>query len=280
MGTMTEFALLVLGLAGLWFGTEITIRGAVTLANRLGISEFIIGVAVLSIGSDLPELAISIDGALKSLAGGDASDVVIGTALGSYLGQLGFVLGFVALFQRLTLSHGTILRHGAALVGSLVLLALTGLDGVITRFEGVMLVSAYVVYFAALFVGPGTFTKEESEQPPTGLGVAWILLVVGLVIVVVGAELTVSNAIRLAVSMNVSEAFVSIVLITAIAGRAWCGWACPQTVYMEFLFRPIDRAKQIFHVNRLRTRPTTPRATCDCGYQHNTKKHAEHQKCQ
>ena len=213
MGTMTEFALLVLGLAGLWFGTEITIRGAVTLANRLGISEFIIGVAVLSIGSDLPELAISIDGALKSLAGGDASDVVIGTALGSYLGQLGFVLGFVALFQRLTLSHGTILRHGAALVGSLVLLALTGLDGVITRFEGVMLVSAYVVYFAALFVGPGTFTKEEAEQPPTGLGVAWILLVVGLVIVVVGAELTVSNAIRLAVSMNVSEAFVSIVLI-------------------------------------------------------------------
>ena len=35
--------------------------------------------------------------------------------------------------------------------------------------------------------------------------------------------------------------FVSIVLVTAIAGRAWCGWACPQTVYMEFLFRPIDR---------------------------------------
>jgi cation:H+ antiporter len=213
MGTLTEFALLVAGLAGLWFGTELTIRGAVTLANRLGISEFIIGVAVLSVGSDLPELAISVDGALKAFAGGDASDVIVGTALGSYLGQLGFVLGFVALFQQLGLSHGTILRHGAALVGSLLLLALFGWDGVVTRIEGTLLVAAYVGYFAALFLGSGSFTTEESEQPSTGLGLAWVLLAVGLVIVVVGAEMTVSSAIRLAVSMDVSEAFVSIVLI-------------------------------------------------------------------
>ena len=213
MGTTTEFVLLILGLAGLWFGTEITIRGAVTIASRLGISEFIIGVAVLSVGSDLPELAISIDGALKSFAGGDASDVILGTALGSYLGQLGFVLGFVALFQRLTLPHGTILRHGAVLVGALLLLAFVGWDGIVTRFEGLLLVAAYVAYFVALFLGPDTFSGEESEHGETGLGRAWVLLLVGLVIVVVGAEMTVSNAIGLAESMDVSEAFVSIVLI-------------------------------------------------------------------
>ena len=213
MGTMTEFALLIAGLAGLWFGTEITIRGAVTLANRLGISEFIIGVAVLSVGSDLPELAIAVDGALKAFGGGDASNVIVGTALGSYLGQLGFVLGFVALFQQLTLSHGTILRHGAALVGALLLLALFGYDGVVTRLEGVLLVAAYVGYFAALFLGPGSFTTEEAEQKPTGLAMAWVLLLVGLVIVVVAAEMTVSSAIRLAVAMDISEAVVSIVLI-------------------------------------------------------------------
>ena len=45
----------------------------------------------------------------------------------------------------------------------------------------------------------------------------------------------------LLLALTMLTAFVSIVLITAVTGRAWCGWACPQTVYMEYLFRPIDR---------------------------------------
>ncbi len=45
----------------------------------------------------------------------------------------------------------------------------------------------------------------------------------------------------LLLALTMLTAFISIVFITAVTGRAWCGWACPQTVYMEFLFRPIDR---------------------------------------
>ena len=75
-----DYLSLLFGLAGLWFGTELTIRGAVTVAARLGVSEFIVGVAILSIGSDLPELAIAIDGAIINLRSGDASDVIVGTA--------------------------------------------------------------------------------------------------------------------------------------------------------------------------------------------------------
>ena len=56
-----DFTFLILGLAGLWFGTEVTIRGAIAIANRYGVSEFIVGVVILSIGSDLPELAVAID---------------------------------------------------------------------------------------------------------------------------------------------------------------------------------------------------------------------------
>lgn len=213
MQLLLELALLAVGLAGLWFGTELTIRGAVRIADRLGISEFVIGVAVLSVGSDLPELAIAVDGALKTVAGGDASDVVVGTALGSYLGQLGFVLGFVALFKRLDLAPGTAWRHGFALVGALLLLALFGYDGVVTRLEGALLVTAYIVYFTAMFLGGGSFDTEETGEPPEKLAVAWILLAAGLVIVTGGADLTVSTAISLAGTMGVSESFVSIVLI-------------------------------------------------------------------
>ena len=73
-------AVVGLGLAGLWFGTEVTIRGAVSAAKRFGVSEFIVGVVILSIGSDLPELAIAIDAGMKNLAGGDYSNVVVGSA--------------------------------------------------------------------------------------------------------------------------------------------------------------------------------------------------------
>lgn len=212
MQMLIELVLLVAGLAGLWFGTELTIRGAVRVADRLGISEFVIGVAVLSVGSDLPELAIAVDGALKTVAGGDASDVIVGTALGSYLGQLGFVLGFVALFQHLSLRRTTVWRHGAALVGALLLLAVFGYDGMVSRIEGTLLVIVYAGYFFAMFMGSESFS-DEAKGGSEKLTVAWLLLAIGLVVVVVGAEVTVSTAIRLAATMGVSEAFVSIVLI-------------------------------------------------------------------
>ena len=63
-----DVVLLIVGLAGLWLGTEVTIHGAVSVANRFGVSEFVIGVAVLSVGSDLPELAIAVDAERPSRA--------------------------------------------------------------------------------------------------------------------------------------------------------------------------------------------------------------------
>ena len=157
-----DLLLLIAGLAGLWFGTEITIRGAVSISSRLGISEFVVGVAVLSVGSDLPELAIAIDGAIKNLVGEGASDVVVGTALGSYLGQLGLVLGCAALILNLTLPRGIALRHGGALLGSLLLLGIVGVDGIVTRLEGVGLTFAYIIYLVALFADPSTQRSRAS----------------------------------------------------------------------------------------------------------------------
>ena len=81
-----DIVLLVLGLAGLWLGTEVTIHGAVPIAKRYSVSEFTIGLVVLSIGSDLPELSIAIDAGLKNSDGGNYTDVVVGSALGSSLG--------------------------------------------------------------------------------------------------------------------------------------------------------------------------------------------------
>jgi len=208
-----DYLSLLFGLAGLWYGTELTIRGAVTVASRLGVSEFIVGVAILSIGSDLPELAIAIDGALINLHAGDASDVVVGTAIGSSLGQIGFVLGTAALLSYLTLPRSMVFQHGSVLLGSAVLLGVFGFDGTVSRTEGIGLLVVYFIYFAALFGDRRKSSDPDAQDGAIATPRAWLYLLVGLGIVGICAELTVSGAIAVAAALNISETFVAVVII-------------------------------------------------------------------
>jgi cation:H+ antiporter len=208
-----DYLSLLLGLAGLWYGTELTIRGAVTVASRLGVSEFIVGVAILSIGSDLPELAIAIDGAMINLRAGDASDVVVGTAVGSSLGQIGFVLGTAALLSYLTLPRSVVFQHGSVLLGSVLLLGIFGFDGTVSRTEGIALLVVYIIYFAALFGDRRNRSDPDGEHEGDVTTKAWLFLAIGLGIVGVCAELTVSGAIAVAATLAISETFVAVVII-------------------------------------------------------------------
>ena len=81
---MLEFLLLVAGLVGLWFGSEILIKGAMSLADRYNLSEALFGMLVLAIGTDLPEIFVAFDASFRSLAGEDLSGIVIGSATLNY----------------------------------------------------------------------------------------------------------------------------------------------------------------------------------------------------
>ena len=209
---MELFALLA-GLAGLWLGTELTIHGAVAVAERLGVPEFIVGLTVLSIGSDLPELAIAVDAAIWNLRAGEASDVAVGSALGSCLGQIGFVLGITGLIGFLKLPKKVVYQQGSMLLGSLVLLGVFGLDGQVTRVEGVVLIALYVAYLFLISVNVISLRRSNNGVPDGSLAVLLGYLVIGLVIIVGSAELTVSSAVSVAATFNVEQSFVAIVII-------------------------------------------------------------------
>lgn len=208
-----EFLVLIVGLVGLWLGTEATIKGAVVVAARLRISEFIVGVAILSIGSDLPELAIAIDAAIKNLRLGETSDIVVGSAVGSAIVQIGLVLGVTGLVTHLTLPRRIIYQHGGVLLGSIVLLGLFGLDGHVSLTEGASLIIVYAIYLVFVFADAMALRPSEEDQNRTGLASAIVLLIIGLVIVVVGAELTVSSASSLAVALEIEQSFIAIMII-------------------------------------------------------------------
>jgi cation:H+ antiporter len=207
-----DFVLLIAGIAGLWLGTELTIGGALAIARRNQLSEFFVGLVILSIGSDLPELAIAVDAGLKGLMGHDASGVVVGSSIGSVVAQIGFVLGLGAMISYLTLPRAFVIKHGAVLLGATILLFLVALDGYVSRTEGLILITTYVIYVSALMNG-STAPEEEPDQLAGGGARSWLLLVAGLVIVIVSSELTVNSVVDIAHTFGISEALISVLII-------------------------------------------------------------------
>ena len=207
-----DFFLLIAGIIGLWLGTEITIGGALAIARRHNLSEFFVGLVVLSIGSDLPEIAVAVDAGIKGLMGQDASGVVVGSSLGSVVAQIGFVLGLGGLISHLTLPRDFVFRHGAVLLSATVVLFLVAFDGVVTRSEGLILIAFYTIYVVALMNG-GNKPETEPEMIAGGGFKSWLLLGVGLTTVVLGSEITVSSVVSIAQTFNISEALIAVLII-------------------------------------------------------------------
>jgi cation:H+ antiporter len=207
-----DFFLLIAGLLGLWLGTELTIGGALAIARRHNLSEFFVGLVILSIGSDLPEIAIAIDAGFKSLGGRDASGVVVGSSIGSVVAQIGFVLGLGGLISYLTLPRDFIYRHGAVLLTATVLLFVLAFDGIVTRAEGLALITFYALYVIALMNG-GNKPEEVPGTIAGGGPKSWTLLCVGLITVILGSEVTVNSVVNIAHVFNISEALISVLII-------------------------------------------------------------------
>jgi cation:H+ antiporter len=207
-----QFLTLALGIAGLLVGTELTIGGALAIARRHHLSEFFVGLIVLSIGSDLPEIAVAIDAGIKTMQGQDASGVVVGSAIGSVIAQIGFVLGVAGLLSFMTLPRRFIFRHGTVLLAATVVLFLLAMDQTISRVDGLILVALYTVYLVILLsrerVPPETPTAASED-----IGRPWVRLILGLALVGYCSEVTVSAVVHLAREFDVSDAVISVLVI-------------------------------------------------------------------
>lgn len=203
---------LIISVAGLWLGTEFTIRGALAIAKRYQFSEFFVGLVILSFGSDLPELAVAVHASLKSLGGLNSSGVVVGSAIGSVMAQMGFVLGVAGLIAYLTLPNRYVFKHGAILLGSTIMLFLLAFDGVVTREEGLVLLTLYAIYIFVLMKGE---RLPRDTPPPMSVGSfkSWALLVLGLSVVVGCSDLTVTLVVRLASEFGISASIISVLVI-------------------------------------------------------------------
>jgi cation:H+ antiporter len=205
--------LLIVALLGLWLGTEITVRQALRLAAALRLSPMFVGLTILAIGTDLPELVLSIEAGLQRLTGVETSGLAVGNAIGSCLGQIGFALGVTGLFGYVTLGKRRGWSDGVMLLGSIAIFFMLGVDGEFTRIDGGILITVYLVYFATT-VRRERFekAKRRSGSIEGGLQIG-ALCFLGFLIVAASSHLAIKSAVALAEEWGIAQTFVGIVLI-------------------------------------------------------------------
>ena len=210
---MQEIFLILIGLFGLWLGTEFVIKGAVKIAEFYNLSQVFVGLAILSIGTDLPEMVIAINASLHHAIGNtDTSGIIIGNAIGSSFSQISVVLGIAGLLGYLTLKKRHLFEDGIMLLGSVLLVILLGFDGKITRVDGIVLVVVYLIYYFRLF-HQERIGKKVKKKFSKHIRKDILLLILGIAIVIFTSELVVDNSISLADNFGIKQSFVGIIII-------------------------------------------------------------------
>lgn len=210
----SEFILLLVGIFGLWGGTEVTLKYASALATRLRVSTFFIGLTILAFGTDLPELVVAIDGAIYNLKGIDSSGIILGNAVGSSVAQISIVLGITALIRYVSIGKVQTYYVAVELLGSVVLLGLVSIDGEISLIDGLILLVAFLIYFSLLVKNERKRRNEvDTKVIKSNVFLQVLGIIVGLAIVILSADLTVSQALIIAESWGLTQSFVGAILI-------------------------------------------------------------------
>ena len=210
---MLNFLLLICGIAGLWLGSETLIKGAMSLADRYRLSDALFGMLVLAIGTDLPELFVAFDASFRSLAGEDLSGIVIGSAIGSTIGQFALVFGVAGFIGYDAMKRQYLPRNVFFLVGGVVALFIFSWDGVISRVEGMALVVYYAAYLGVLIFRRAEIPDDSVKVSHIAAWKAWLILAAGLVILLIAAELTVVSAAEFAKDFGMSNIAISAIVI-------------------------------------------------------------------
>lgn len=208
---MLTYLIFFAGIFGLWFGTRITVANAVKLAKQFGVSELFIGLTIISIGTDLPELIVTIDSSIRNIKGEDASGLLLGNAIGSCFAQAALVLGISALFSNISLSRRQTIRDSIALVAGTLILFVVSVDRKIEWYEGLVCIAGYGYYFYRLF--RTEMVPDKTDLPESNKVVDVVLLVIGIAIVIVGAHYTIESALELSIRWGVSQTVVGIFVL-------------------------------------------------------------------
>lgn len=211
-----DIFLVVLGLVLLIGGGEALVRGASTIAVKLGISPLVIGLVVVSAATSAPELAVTLGAVWEGEPG-----LAIGNVVGSNIANILLVLGFSAVVAPILIKRQVVRFDLPVMVGLTVAALLVAWDGRISAIDGVLLLGGLVAHAIVSVIWGKKNGVEPSEQPETlplnaSPVVTWLaigLLVVGVALLVVGSRVLVTGAVNIATALGVSGLVVGLTIV-------------------------------------------------------------------
>ncbi|MCA9716013.1 MAG: calcium/sodium antiporter [Myxococcales bacterium] len=221
----TTTILFFIGLVLLVVGADLLVRGASNIANRVGISQLVVGLTVVAFGTSAPELAVSVNSALTP--GDTAIQLALGNVIGSNLFNVLVILGMSAVVAPLVVERQLIRLDVPVLIFTSVLCYLLAFDGSVGRVDGLVLFAGVIAYTYVLIrlarrsesdantsAGDDDKTPEKqpwSERLPTQI----VFIAIGLGMLVIGAEWLVNGAVEFARMLGVGELIIGLTVVAA-----------------------------------------------------------------
>jgi cation:H+ antiporter len=210
---LLHFGIIIIGFIFLWKGSEYFVTAAAEVARRIGVSDLVIGLTLVSVSTTLPEFVAS---AMASHAG--SGGIAVGNVVGSNITNITFILGTCMVLEGYKVEPLVLKRYGIALLLVCLVFVVLAL-GDITRIEGIMLLSIFVVYLVILSKEKHSRREmREVSVEMSGIPVesAWKVvarLVLGGATVFIGARGLVSSAISIAATLNVLESAIGATIV-------------------------------------------------------------------
>jgi len=206
MDVFIQVLTLGLTIIGLWMGAGWVVESASHIARKLGLSELVIGLTIVAIGTSAPEFAVSITAAIKGQA-----DISVGNVVGSNIFNLGFILGGVALFGACATNRRMVFRDGGMLLVTGALLLIFLADQVLTWWEGAILATLLLGYILFLFAQKDPLDEEVPKGDFRWIDVPKIIL--GITAIIVSSHFLVEAASDLARAAGVSEWLIGVTIV-------------------------------------------------------------------
>ena len=219
-----EYIILIVSLVGIVFGADFLVAGAVSVARKFKVSDFVIGAAIVGVGTSMPELVVSFIGAVNGNA-----DVAIGNVIGSNIFNVLGILGLTAVLFPVAVDRKNMRFEIPLCIGVSVLLTLlvfnffNGSTATIGRVDGFVLLFlfAFFMWYSFRRDRKEAPMEESSQEDGTPLWKAILKVVGGLALLITSCDFFVDNAVLIAKSFGVNDAFISLTLIA-------CGTSLPE----------------------------------------------------
>ena len=191
-----QILLLAAGLVLILMGANWLVDGSTSIARKTGMSEFVIGLTIVGIGTSTPEMVVSFLSAFQG-----KSEMALGNVIGSNIFNILMILGVTTLISPITMSRNNRVKD-------------IPLNIIVT---GALMLAAFAAYLWMMFRSGSNSTEETSEED-TKVYSTWIsllMIVTGLACLVGGGKLFVNSATHIAQALNLSEKFIAITIMAA-----------------------------------------------------------------